>query len=145
MIFLMFYDRTWLSAWDDASPADRFRIVVDKLAALLSASILKKFSQPLAQMAPSTKSKLENLVKVQKDLAEAVTNAYLSTEFVEVTDEVAAMFPAHLQTSLPEHQRAKKVLILIRRLLLICGCLIYEVSNFCSLRRKMVTTLLYKS
>ena len=31
---------------------------------------------------------------MQKDLAEGVTNAHLSTEAVEVTDEVAAMFPA---------------------------------------------------
>ena len=118
--------------WDDANPADRFRIVADNLAALLSASILKKFSQPPEQMAASTKSKLEDLLKMQKGLAEGVTNAHLSTEAVEVTDEVAAMFPAHLQMSLPEHQRKKKVLMSIRRLLLICGFLIYEVSNFCS-------------
>ena len=68
----MFYDIIWLAARGDANPADRFRIVADNLAALLSASILKKVSQPPEQMAASTKSKLEDLLKMQKGLAEGV-------------------------------------------------------------------------
>lgn len=133
LIFLLLYHRTWRSKWSDANPADRSRIVVDNLAALLSASVLKKkFSQLREQMGASTQLKLDALLTLHIDIAEAVVSAYMSTETLEVTDEVAAIIPAHLQMSLPEHQR-KKVLNQYGPLLLILWWFDYGVINFCSL------------
>ena len=76
LILFLLYHRAWRSKWSDANPADRSRIVVDNLAALLSASVLKKFSQPREKMGASTQLKLNALLTLQIDIAEAVVSAY---------------------------------------------------------------------